>query len=250
MLNDFLSLTTKVAGCLVLTFVVSCRTNPESNAVLKLKKVRAELKFSENNNVTFVKLAGKHITDEDLRAVGELKEIKELIMSHNTQVGDEGLANLVALRKLEVVIIYGSRITDIGCKYIGKMKNLRLLRLIDTTIDDEGMAHIVDLPKLKILSIRNANITDNGVVYLGKMSQLTSLDLSGSQISNSAIARLTDMTNLESLGLNNTKVSSSALLQLSSLTKLRDLGVIGLNLTNQELDELKHGLPNTCIIDK
>ena len=65
------------------------------------------------SDVTVLQMANTDVTDETLRLLGDLKQLRELDLS-NTQVTDSGLALLAALPTLERLRLARTRVTDAG----------------------------------------------------------------------------------------------------------------------------------------
>ena len=149
-----------------------------------------------------------------MRYLQELPSLKKLDLSHSN-VGDEGLRNLAAVRSLEDLNLGKTAITDAGAVYAGRMLTLRKLDLSDnrqltseflskltglqelreldltyTSVDDAGMRHISELRKLESLILGDNRIRGEGLVDLEKMTQLKELTLWNSWVTWKSIVRL------------------------------------------------------------
>lgn len=109
----------------------------------------------ENN----VWLNGQKISDDDLRIIRSLPNLVGLHLADN-RIGDQGLAHLAGLKKLEVLDLAANPLITNG-----------------------GLAHLKDLTELKWLLLRNnSQITDEGLVHLEKLQKLDILILYGTSV--------------------------------------------------------------------
>ena len=143
-------------------------------------------------DVVMIDLAGKPVTDEDLKELkklpklenlnlsntrvtsaglvhlAELKNLKELYL-WNTQVDDDGLRHLAKLTRLQSLLLDGTRVTDAGLKHLEGLKELdEWLGLVGTGVTDAGLVHLKGLTKLQQVNVRQTRVTDAGAKELQK----------------------------------------------------------------------------------
>jgi hypothetical protein len=103
------------------------------------------------------------ITSRPLRHIGEMSELRELTLSLKgfpIPAGDEDLAFLKRLTKLESLKLYSANLSDAWLAYLEKLANLRLLDLTDTAMTAKGLDHLKGLSNLTArLSLRGTVFT-------------------------------------------------------------------------------------------
>ena len=74
---------------------------------------------------------------------------------------------------LDVSGIYGSKITDVGMRYLAALKSLKkLCVLYCCRISDEGVGFLSDLVTLRGLSSSYSNVTGTGLKHLTCLTRL------------------------------------------------------------------------------
>ena len=157
-----------------------------------------------------------------------------------------GLRHLSSMKSLEVLNLDSREIGDDGLKYLRGLP-LRSLDLFSSRVTDLGCAHISKIKTLASLELCGGGIADLGCAHLATISNLTSLNLSQNEsITNRGAASLAALTNLKALNLSNTCVNSDALKFFSGLLKLQSLALYGCKdvLNSPRLDSLQSELPS------
>lgn len=100
--------------------------------------------------VATLNLAHTKITDDGLKAVEPLKNLRKLHLE-NTKIGDAGLTHLKDLTSLEYLNLYGTHVTDSGLEQLAGLKNLKALYLWQTKVTPAGVEKLKKaLPKCDI----------------------------------------------------------------------------------------------------
>lgn len=81
--------------------------------------------FQELKNLMRLQLRSAKLEDDDLRILGQLKNLRNLDISSNDKITSEGLRHLTSLSQLRVLNLTGTSITDDGLKYLAEIKSLR-----------------------------------------------------------------------------------------------------------------------------
>ena len=97
----------------------------------------------------------------------ETAEITSLELS-DTKITDEGLKDLAKLQNLKTLFLGGTKITDAGLKEVTKLQKLKWLDLVNTQITDAGLKELVKLRDLQLLDLYGTKITDTGFAELEK----------------------------------------------------------------------------------
>jgi hypothetical protein len=91
-----------------------------------------------------------------------------LLLAGITQIGDAGLKELAALKKLQMLDLTYTKISDAGLKELAGLQQLRSLMLGYTKISDAGLKELAALKQLIVLSLSGTQVTKNGVAELQK----------------------------------------------------------------------------------
>jgi len=104
---------------------------------------------------------------------------------------DQDFSFLASLPTLETVcLLECPNFDDADAAYLKGLKKLKLLSLIGSGITNAGLAELSKLPQLRILQLRGAHIDDAGIEHLRKLSSLTELDVFNTDISRQGVAQL------------------------------------------------------------
>jgi hypothetical protein len=127
--------------------------------------------------------------------------LEELNISWAHELTDQGFVQLSRLKRLRILEVYLSKMTDTSLEAIGKLTNLEELRIDCDGITDQGHAKLRRLVRLKYLSLGSGDqqISDAGLIYLKDMSALEYLNMSGWFTSDLGLARLRELKNLKTV---------------------------------------------------
>jgi len=101
--------------------------------------------------ITWLNLANKDITDEMLSVIGSFSNLTRLQIQQNP-ITDKGIPALANLQNLESLNLYGTEITDEALSTIEKLPNLEKLFLWQTKVTAKGVENLqVKLPKLVVV---------------------------------------------------------------------------------------------------
>ncbi|MFC1735980.1 redoxin domain-containing protein, partial [Candidatus Hydrogenedentota bacterium] len=144
------------------------------------------------------------ITDAGLAEISELTNLKRLSVGTNpkSQITDSGLESLSNLTSLEELAIGGVGISDAGLREIGKLTNLRVLRLLNAPlVTDDGLDALASLTSLRSLTLRcGSKITVAGLNHLNTLTGLTNLTANAGR-RRDVTMDIGDLTQLRSLDL-------------------------------------------------
>lgn len=105
---------------------------------------------------------------KDIRGISELKQLKRLSLSYTRNVDDEALAEIGQLKRLEILHLTGTAVTDRGMPHLARLKGLKILSLNYSNVTDQGLVHLAGLKQLQTLSLRHTNVSGRGVDRLRK----------------------------------------------------------------------------------
>ncbi|MBI1914345.1 MAG: hypothetical protein HYS12_06350 [Planctomycetes bacterium] len=135
-------------------------------------------------------LSGTAATDADLRDhLGKLTKLVELSLAQ-TQVSDDGLASLAALKQLRRLVLDGTTLRGTGLARLKDLPELVELRLGCPTLTDLGIKPLGELKRLQKLSLAGSGVSDEGLASLSGLDKLQELDLTGTRVTAEGIAAL------------------------------------------------------------
>lgn len=202
------------------------------------------------------------ITDECLKPLGKLKNLKHLIVVGT--FSDAGLKHLSGLKQLTRLVLHSDQMTGSGLnsfaeapelrefgfsgspagkatlKQLDQLPALAVLNLSTPSVNDAVLQTMPDLPQLEALSLKNSNITDKGLDALVKVKNLNELVLYSTEITNAGLTRLEPLQQLRLLVLGypgHTELITGK--GLEPLTKLSRLEVLDIDYVNAEQLDLR-----------
>jgi hypothetical protein len=174
------------------------------------------------------------VSEKHAKLVAEnVKKFARLEYINPVNIDDEFLSKICKyFPNLEVLNLFGSRITNKGLKIIGEnFKKLKDLNLSSAKkITDDGIFYLSQLKELKNLNLSEIfgkNITDTSLEYLKNLN-LKKIILENCYTTNNSLKYLEGYKDLEELNLkNNYKVTDDGLFYLRNLKNLEILTLTG-----------------------
>ncbi len=153
----------------------------QQNAAAEIEKLGGKVEFNADKYVVKVDLNNARITDADLKKLEIFSELEWLDL-RITQIGDEGVSHLAALRNLKFLNLFRTNLTDKGLANLQGLTQLETLLIGGTKISDEGLKNLERLAKLKKISVFRTNVSDAGLKHLEKLPALEILLIGESKI--------------------------------------------------------------------
>ncbi|HKO57436.1 MAG TPA: C45 family autoproteolytic acyltransferase/hydrolase [Thermoanaerobaculia bacterium] len=140
-----------------------------------------------------------------------LRDLPDLrtVQLAGTNVGDEALAQLAGLTRLEQLGLKGTRVTDAGLVHVGRLTNLINLNLSDTQVTDAGLAQLGKLSRLETISLANDAITDAGLAHIAKLTNVAGLVLTGTKVTDAGLEQLKPLGRMTKLNVSKTAVTEA-----------------------------------------
>ncbi len=165
------------------------------------------------------------VTDEGLRALGEVAPLESLLIQDFAITDDSG-PHLAALEKLSSLEVF--RCQGFGTRGVLALGGLPLTRLTLRDlpdVGDEALAVVERLPGLKRLYLHElASVGDDGLRHLSAAHELEILDIwSLPLMTDAAVDVIAGLTNLKELSIRETSVTEAAIPRILSLPHLRSL---------------------------
>jgi hypothetical protein len=193
---------------------------------------------------------GGRATDDDLQLLRSLPIVQDLTLAYNDALSNECLKHVGKLKDLRGLYIAGCpRITDAGLSHLRDLSQLTSLQLVRCNMDGSGLVHVQKLP-ITYLILNYTQVTDENLAFVSSMSDLANLCMQDSAVTSRGLVHLRGLTKLWELDLNRTAVDDEGLVHLTGLTKLKHLLLSDTKVTDEGVAKLKEALPNLKQIDQ
>lgn len=233
---------------------------------------RALLYLSGVSSLERIDLQATRITGSGIAYLKKLEQLRELNLTHCSQIEEEFLVGLIDLPNLEVLALdagssramdgqswqqslallaqYSDSATsrdlqamrggigNVGLKAITKVASLQRLSLGRTKIDDAGAKGFRNLKKLQSLDISRTAITDDGLKNLTGLKDLKQLKLNFVLLTDEGCKQIAKLTQLEHLEIQGTPISDEGFKHLLGLQHLKTLDVSWTSLTDEAITSL------------
>ena len=174
-----------------------------------------------NGRVSAIRLGRNNLTGSIPPEIGQLTELRVLILTQNSLEGSSLPIELGQLSNLEELVIANDQIEGSIPAELAKLTNLRFLSLSRNQLTGSIPAELGRLTNLEILVLSNNQLTGSIPVELGKLSNLEQLYLEYNQLTGSIPAELGKLSNLVLLNLNDNQLSGDIPSELGQLTNLK-----------------------------
>lgn len=212
----------------------------DDRPIMRLEELRGKVTRDAKlpaSPIVEVDLSGTNVTDDDLRLVGNLSELRTLNL-HRTGVSDAGVLHLQGLKHLVTLTIGDTRITNAGLKALTALEQLEFIGLHGTRVNDAGVIHLKAFPHLKSLFLSKSDVTDEGLKTVKDLTDIELLWLAESRITDVGLAELAGLSRLKSLSFEKTRITDEGLSHLLGLKELAYLNVRGTRVTASGLSRL------------
>lgn len=179
----------------------------------------------------FLGTDGIKVTDEGLKAVAKLKNLRTASFFH-TSFGMKGF-------------------TGVGFGYLKDCPKLEKLTVAGISMGDDGFAAIATITQLKDFSTWHTYQTEAGNAEIAKLSNLKNLKIGqrlprpgakAPSLSDASIPTLTSIKSLEVLRIGEAHFTPAALKALKSLPKLKQLQLYETDLTEADVEKVRQEL--------
>jgi hypothetical protein len=193
----------------------------------------------------------KKVTNDGLKELAGLKNLKTLTIFFCDQIGDAGMKHVKGLTTLESLSLGNTSVTDDGLAELKELKKLKSLTVSGCIrMTDKAAETIKTFADLEYLSLPST-ITPKGVKDLAGLKKLKSLYIGGARLSDAAVKDIADnMPDLQDLNLSTFSgngLTDESVPHLSRLKKLKTLSIAGAKLTDTGLKSLQMALPGCTI---
>jgi hypothetical protein len=213
------------------------------------------------------------LTDDDVRKLKGLAELRRVTIAQGIEVTNDGLALLAGLPKLEkLTLVRIPQVDDAGLAVIGRLPKLRELEIVslpkisdevlrhtadledvhsvtfgDCPIDGSGWKYIKGLP-LRLVAAEGCEVSDEALAQLAEIKTLQELSLTRNKIRGPGLEHLRGLDKLTALRLGNNPLDADAAIpHLKTMTSLETLNLAGMRISKESAEELSKALPKCDI---
>ena len=195
-----------------------------------------------------LELSGAPVNDAGLRAIGNLKSLRQLRLN-STDITDDGIASIAALGSLEALDISATDIGDAGLAHLKSLTGLHSLKLSYSRVTNKGLQQLAGFTALEQLDLARTRISDPGVDAIAKLQAIKKLSLDYTTVTNKGLAVVKQsLPNLVELTLDSANVGDESVEILRGMAGLRLLNLYHTLVTEKGYEELKKALPECRII--
>ncbi|MDF1858871.1 MAG: SUMF1/EgtB/PvdO family nonheme iron enzyme [Verrucomicrobiales bacterium] len=164
------------------------------------------------------------LTDSTLLTVGTLAGLTELNLHGCSGLSPSGFAPIGKLHRLRSLNLQGTAAGDEAVAALSGVPRIEILRIGSPNLTDRGLAELSKLFSVQNLYIETCLGTDEGVQHLGRINRLKQLDLGAPAMTGSSLGALAKLPELNDLRLRSpalTNVIFELFATARSLRKLR-----------------------------
>lgn len=184
-------------------------------------------------------------SDAAVRCLAKCTELEQLRLDH-TRITDDGLRHLKGLKKLRFLTVWHTRIEGEGFAHL-KDVPIEVLMVIGSEVSDLGLQSIGEMRHVRRLFLNEIPINGDGLKYLGKGAPLEELTLVDTSITDDSLSHLMEVRSLRSLSLTDCPVTDDAIEHLSKMRHLKELWIVDTKITRDGYQRLKQELPGVEI---
>lgn len=173
-------------------------------------------------------------------------DVTEIVLWH--PAGDDDVAKLKRLSRLERVRLYGKQFTDRAVEHLEDAPSLRFAYLYGLHLTDQSIATLGRMSRLEEIYLNDMRLSDDSLAALRALPNLHTLHLKGTLISAGALKHIAEMASLRTLSLEQTPIGDESLEPLSQMKGLEKLNLLKSNVTTAGADQLRLALPNCLIV--
>lgn len=190
--------------------------------------------------------------DKLCEALGENPNLRGVSLDSVTSISSRGALGLARARTLEAVMLQGSsmhdpheiltwheplQLGDDGLAALVALPRIQWLAIRHACCGASGLSAGIG-PRLQCLFLEHCPLTDEAAERLAGCTQLHHLSLAGTEVSDDGARRLAGLPNLRTLDLSHTRVTSKFVRELTDLTTFPALEKISLCYTSFTEDDM------------
>jgi hypothetical protein len=163
------------------------------------------------------------------------------------RVTNEWLPKIQTLSSLRGIGVPNSDVTDAGLVHLRNLP-LEVINLYGCRLTSQGIENLGEMPTLRDLNIYGAEIGNDDLDLLARFSRLEGIWLGATMVTDEGIAKLAEFRSLRSVQLTDLPLTDTALTHVANLPLLTDVDVRNTRVTRQGLEALRAARPNCRIL--
>jgi Leucine-rich repeat (LRR) protein len=157
-------------------------------------------------------------TDKDLALLQPIKKVS-LLSLEGTSISDVGLAMLSESISMEQLVLKNCQVTAEGIRTLAKLPELTSLQLSDIPLDEAALLSVSSLP-LETLAIANCGLQDPGLQFIAGLPDLSHLTLREPLITAAGWGHLGSALNLRTMLIADTSLPEEAMQRIAEVPNL------------------------------
>lgn len=215
---------------------------PKDTREVTLKEVRLAgpgMESIGNLPIYSLRIERSYISDEALRYLEKMQELKHLTLNNTTGYTAKGLLPLLSLPKLNYMQMDSEMTSDETLRVLTKLNGLESLLLDGSTkVTDASVPLILTMKKLNAVQLDNTGLSSKGVQRLCANKRLEDLGLNGVKLDTESFKAISRVDSLNRLFLRAVPITSEQLRLLTRLKKLNFLAINADGITHNDLRTL------------
>jgi hypothetical protein len=224
------------------------------------------LLLKEAGQLEGLHLSGRWVTDDVMRNVAQVNQLKYFSLTAAPNVTSEGLKSLAGLKRLEALDLteiegcstkFLSELTELKSLFVHQvvpfefepLKNLRKLQKLifwNKMRTRPDLKCLEGLSELQVLHLNYTDLEDGDLDSLPRLPMLRDLMLKSSEVNDKGLATIAKLAQLQKLNLEADKATDAGIRKLKSLNNVRWLQVRG-NISAETVTVLDAELPNCTL---
>jgi hypothetical protein len=146
------------------------------------------------------------LRDDAAAAIGEFRRLSNLMLFH-TRISDLGIKELCRNSQLEWLAVSSPLATSASFADVAKLNRLRHLGTWGWKINNDDFEQLAALPRLESLGLVTRSVTDESMPYLLRLPHIKRLQFTGEGITDASLPHFQRIPALEWLDLDHTAVN-------------------------------------------
>ena len=166
----------------------------------------AEMLKKSDKHMTKLEGVPTDIHDNSLDMLAQFPDLQTIVLNDCGNITGYGLYKLRKMKRLEALILKGTKCGDDSIGFVKSMPNVRFLEIADTALSDDDLRELQG-SSIESLNLSNTAITNDGLKDMSRFKRLTELKLNGCKIGDDGVNALAGVKTLETLWLDKTNIS-------------------------------------------
>lgn len=189
----------------------------------------------------------RQVTGESLQAISQCGELEELLLVGG-QISDDDMRHLASLKQLRMLDISLVAISDNGLRELKDLANVESLSLRYTQVEGSDLPRFTSAGRLEQLDLQGSHAGDALLRQLDRFPALEHLSLDATKVTTAGVLSTHWPSSLIYLSLEGTTIDASALESVQNCSKLKWLNLGKGVATQAEVAGVQRALPKCKIL--